>query len=827
MKAETPTSDKGPSPTEAAEETLATQVTVGSQPDICKTPAHFWQKQMLVTIGVVRFEADSFGWGPAGSIWNISTGGGAKLVRMEARCQGRTCEIDGPDGPGPRDGKMTQREDGSWFLQTTPGMQSSLMISGLLLAENAGLSNQKYPLSVSSMIACWLPVAINCTNEGFVHNQTQWRAYDVVRYLGHKLTPEIRSYYDFGAMVMKAGMPTEDAIDQACAIDQDLDCSRPKSKDCADHPDADHVRDLMLVDSYITFTQLMRVIYKAMDDAKNDVKLQVDRAIDHIWKEVAKKVWLGAKQASVASSILGLLIGAGVILQVVLAILFAPAAPALVAADAGLAAAEGGAGAVAAEVEVGAAQVGRVAGQAAGEAGPAEQGAVRAGQEAEGSAARKPPPSEDEITPAEPKEKGNPGTKEEGEASATKEGEAGANGEKGKPEGQKESSLQKSGGNMAGLFVGAAIFGSNGPGLYANLDNMKSNPEDDDTISKAKGHYYFDVENILNHTQSSLVEAMESKDTGPDRIKQMFGDGQWVTEELKTRINDKHLQRDIKDWYVRQMIGHTVTKILWDNNAYILFVEFGEKTHWISKKQGFTQEECEKYWVGNPDWKFAATCDIPYKPGGPLGMAVIARPPVEGRGQEGSETKQWFADPMEFEGHKINASTVIASAMHGQYHGGFGYSLRNNDDWFGRIEEDGLDGVAKKIVNKDPYQAGLYSVPVCAAIVDLVYVPGSWAGMSHWRKYNSKRSDPDGMVEGSNQTMISENAKRYEPSPYGDESFNTVYANGPCPCQDYRWKDKAFTDSVRSKVTDNLKDVCGHDEGVHRFHPQNPLPNMR
>lgn len=187
--------------------------------------------------------------------------------------------------------------------------------------------------------------------------------------------------------------------------------------------------------------------------------------------------------------------------------------------------------------------------------------------------------------------------------------------------------------------------------------------------------------------------------------------------------------------------------------------------------------------MGNPIWKFAAACDIPYKLGGPLGMAVIARPPVEGRGQEGGETKQWFEDPMEFEGHNITASTFTASAMHGQYRGGFGYSLRNNDDLLGQIEGNRLKEVVKKILNKDPNQAGLYVVPVCTSITDLVYLPSSWAGMSHCYKYNPKRSDPNVMLEGFNQTMINESAKRYEPSPYGSESFDTTYANDPCPCQ--------------------------------------------
>lgn len=77
--------------------------------------------------------------------------------------------------------------------------------------------------------------------------------------------------------------------------------------------------------------------------------------------------------------------------------------------------------------------------------------------------------------------------------------------------------------------------------INANFDNMKNNPEDDDTISKAKDRYNSDVENILNHTQFYLIDAMESKDTDPARVKQMLEDGQWVTEETKTQINEKHL----------------------------------------------------------------------------------------------------------------------------------------------------------------------------------------------------------------------------------------------------------------------------------------------
>ncbi|KAJ6116495.1 hypothetical protein N7512_006220 [Penicillium capsulatum] len=233
------TTQNPPSTTEEVEETLATQVTVGSQPDICKTPNFLWKKTMSVPGGIVfRVTADKFGWGPAGSVWNITTSGGAKLVHMNAKCQGRICSVKGSNL---EDGTIKQRADGSWFMQTTPHMQPTLMISGELVAENRA-SEQNYTLEVSSQLACWLPVAKNCSGINFVSNQTQWEAYTVDRYLGDITKQKhINSYYDLGAKLADIALPPQVAKYQSCHIDKSLkDCRRPSPKDCERQPDPKH-----------------------------------------------------------------------------------------------------------------------------------------------------------------------------------------------------------------------------------------------------------------------------------------------------------------------------------------------------------------------------------------------------------------------------------------------------------------------------------------------------------------------------------------------------------------------------------------------------------
>lgn len=815
----TTTSQHNPSKMQDAEETLATQVTVGSQPDICKSAFLTWEKEMLVPLGIVRLkpktetetDVDVSGWGKAGTIWNITTGGGAKLVDMKAQCQGRICSVNDTDEgrPAVESGIMKQRPDGSWYMEVTPHMQD-LMVSGKLMADTVGDPNQTYPLHVSSKLACWLPVAQNSTEESFHVNLTQWRAYDVPRFLKKILKDGPTSYYDFGDMLMKKGLPAQDAIAQECSIDQMSHCRRPMASDYARRPDADHVADLMLIDAYFTFLELMSIFDSSVERVSNKIGTLIESLVTHIWKEAAEQVWDKPKPAAVASNAVGLGIGLAVALQVIFAFLIPVAAPEILVAGAAVdtAVAEGvGAGAAVA------AGAGRAGGQAAAEAGEAAGAeAAGAGAGAAGAAGRTAQTAEEAEAAAAADAKAATAGEEaaaagKGEAAAAGEGKTAAeNASKGTAQKIKDG-FNKHATNFMGLIVAASIFGSNGAGLYANLDTMKSDPEAPDAQMRAALHYKLQAQDILNQTQVSLSEALESKDTGSDAIQKMFEGGQWIDEDFRKNMTKEHLGPKIEEWYERQMGGDTLSRFFSDGKIYVLFFEYDKsgESWWINEKVPFTQKECEEDWVGNSKWKFAATCDIPYHPGGPLGMAVLVRTLVKGQGLVSTETKQMFENPMEFQGSKIDARNVIASMMHGQALGGFGYTVRNND-WTKGIADMGLGEAMEKLLDKDPAQPGLYVGPVCKATKNLVYAPGSWVGMFNFRK----RSNPESWLSSR---------KRSSPDgPYGGKYAN--YAKTPCPCRNW-WYQAAggekrfFRDYVRSDLVDAMDNDCAHGTGFH------------
>ncbi|KAJ5183017.1 hypothetical protein N7492_000633 [Penicillium capsulatum] len=335
----------------------------------------------------------------------------------------------------------------------------------------------------------------------------------------------------------------------------------------------------------------------------------------------------------------------------------------------------------------------------------------------------------------------------------------------------------------AGLVVGT-IAGSNMLGLAGNIGSYESDPSTEDTEKKKAQQYTQQALAQLNNTKKAIGDSMESKETGSQGLFGMFKDGIWVSDAVRSILKKDDLKTRLSDWYRRQMIAQYITKALNDNSAYILFlgygpdVKYGKEKIWGSNgAPGFTQADCKKYFKDNSDWKFATTCDVPLGPKGPPGMAVIVRPETDSVKGESIETDEWFEQPVESNGHKISAKDILASSMHGQWEHGFNHTLLNVD-WDNVLSHGGVQAVKNMLMNTDPAQAGLYTVPVCE-IDNLGYLPLNWKAMKKWlgRKH------------------------------YGDWPS----AKGPCNCRDY-WvqpeggKKKYFKDFVTNDVLDTIND---------------------
>lgn len=650
----TPSASQGghPDQTQDANPTLATQVALGVPADICTSYLISVQKNMSVPTGIVRFTAaGTGGWGDMGTIWNIATGGGAKLIDMKAACQGSGCTGINGEYNKENDGKMTQRTDGSWDLEVTRDMKKSLMISGQLVADKATNSRRKYPLNVSAHPKCGLQLAKNCTDSAFFTDKEQWPAYQMDKHIEEYIHGS-SSIDEFGERILGDTMSSSEKRNQLCKIDSPhLTCSLPTIRDCVTDASTEHARQLMMRASYVGFANFMAMVYQAVGDVAQTIGTEIASVVTHIWKKVTESNW--TKVAALVSSIIGVVIVAAVIAQ-----FFAP-----------------GTGSLAVAALVG---------------------------------------------------------------------------------------------------VAGTILGSNVAGLSGNAGNLDSHPAAPDTQTKKATQYTLEAYEQLNKTQIALRDSMKNRDIGSDGIADLFRGGSWASTDFQELLKDGGIQRNVTSWHKRSIVGEYTTRSLVDYDWHILFIEFGDDIKWARKKIGFSKEDCELRFINNKNWKYTAFCDVSYRPGGKPGMAVLTRPRIANQKVESTETEQLFDGEVRNGEHEITAKDITTSSLHGQYLSGFGFAL-SDKDYAKEVSTNGVEAMQKKIMDRDPAEPGLYSLPACQ-ISNLVYLPQADLVMSDWKKLG----------------------RDWAPE-----------AKGPCSCADYEFTPEGgekgkFRDHVGQKIKDSI-----------------------
>lgn len=329
-----------------------------------------------------------------------------------------------------------------------------------------------------------------------------------------------------------------------------------------------------------------------------------------------------------------------------------------------------------------------------------------------------------------------------------------------------------------GLGVAAAITMSNSFAVAGAIGNLKDDPSKDSTIQGKAADYKLDAGNKLGQMEQSLAAMLKTDDMGHKAIYEMLQKGAWSGVKTYEVFNDVGFGANVTSWFERMAVTQYVTKVLNDNQAYILFLPFDKEVKWggnPSDDGGFTQEYCEKRFVGDPSWKMAAACDIPFGPDGKAGMTMITRPD-----KLGAETKTWFEDSFSYDGIQPSARDILKSAVFAHQMYGFNYTIINQD-WSNVIAKEGTENIRKLFSNMENDQPGLYNLPVCE-ISDMAYIPD-----------------------------ISQSVRDYLGKPGAPTAWPV--AKGPCSCAKYEYKaadggKKMFTDYVSDDVKDSINDDC-------------------
>ncbi|KAL8655973.1 MAG: hypothetical protein Q9226_002835 [Calogaya cf. arnoldii] len=153
-----------------------------AQPTLCSASVLQFSSAYNVATGsvVIRTapEATS-GWGELGSIWEISANDGVQLENFRVPCAGSS--YTGITGNKEEDGSIVKNADGSWKMNVTANMQSSVHLVGE--AFRGQPVNDIYDLTVTSTPPCALPVFQNCSGRDFDPTQDQWEAYSTGDFL--------------------------------------------------------------------------------------------------------------------------------------------------------------------------------------------------------------------------------------------------------------------------------------------------------------------------------------------------------------------------------------------------------------------------------------------------------------------------------------------------------------------------------------------------------------------------------------------------------------------------------------------------------------------
>ena len=313
---------------------VATQFTVGAPPSLCTSSNYVYETKLSAPTGWVLIVPGGTGWGPEGSIWNISTGAGAKLTNMTAKCQGSSCtNIYGNDPL--QNGEMKERADGTWYLNVTAGMQESVMVVGLLVEDtvssvaspsaspsaiqSASVASRRirrrkagpqYSLDVIGVPPCGLEIAKNCTKSLDFDTVQQWEAYKVDDYLKSYIkTHDIKSHADLLSTTQKEFVSDMDRANKVCDITEGwgYNCAAPGTAECLLNADYNSLRGYLMATAVSKFGLFLSRIYAAVREAGTRIGDDIDNIVPDYFKSAASQTW--NKIMTIVSSAIGILVG--------------------------------------------------------------------------------------------------------------------------------------------------------------------------------------------------------------------------------------------------------------------------------------------------------------------------------------------------------------------------------------------------------------------------------------------------------------------------------------------------------------------------------------
>ena len=266
----------------------------------------------------------------------------------------------------------------------------------------------------------------------------------------------------------------------------------------------------------------------------------------------------------------------------------------------------------------------------------------------------------------------------------------------------------------ATVFMVAAIVGvQSALAAAANFKNGFEAQKPDATYLAIDGNFSQSVVDYSRGLQEIINNMWSNNELQQSGVADAMASGAWL--EVGNPYNVTGITEEARDWLNNLLVTSYINRVFIDAGAFIVF--FPYKKYQYNGVYGrqeimdFTQAECEKRWVGNPSWKYFATCDTPM--GSTAGMAVVTRPSSSGDG-----SKTWTSD-VEWSWSQRAYTWVprdfVASAVTGFAEHGFGYNLTNIN--FSDILNKGSQEAIEQWKTLPLSTPGLFNLPVCTATV--------------------------------------------------------------------------------------------------------------
>lgn len=550
---------------------------------------------MSVPTGFLLIEAGYTGWGEPGSIWDVSTGSGASLTEMKASCQGSICAKGSPNRLD--DGEVKQRADGSWYLNVTANMDSTVKITGQVVKNGTSKANRgdkrKYPLVVSGTPPCGLPILKNCTSRGFRGSRKQWAAYSVDDYLeGYMKDNDITDLATLREKSMKDLSNAWDNDIPQCDITSDVfNCPVPDSKHCHDSPNLNQTRIMLINGAATRYTNFLALLWQGAGGLIGALSTDVEAIVKSYWVPASKQTW--QKIVSTTAATMGIIVAAYIVIAALL-----PEAWAV-------------------------------------------EGAI---------------------------------------------------------------------------ITAAAVAAQTAMAVAGNIGNLLD-PGTSDAQFAESTDMKMEAKNVIEGVQDNIL-ALHTNKTTASNITQILGGGVWIEEKVVAAFNKDGWAADSVNWFEKVIVSQFITKILQEDDVYILFVPYGDdlKNYPILHKYGkFDKYACEHHFINNPRWKYYAACDITFGPDGDPGMSIITRP-----SNKGSESKSWMKNALPLHHEEITGWDIMSSSVAGQAIHGFNYTMLDQD--FMKYLTNDISSAEKVFTDVPLNQPGLFNIPVCV-VKDLAYIP--------------------------------------------------------------------------------------------------------